>query len=81
MQVFSYHIVNHAYNFLNPNNRNAHTQSLESHWLKIRRDMRRQIGKLSTSKLVIYLIEYTWRNLYKSNEDFLLFFECGDKFL
>ena len=69
--------VNHSINFVSPNDPNVHTQTIESHWAKIKRDMRRRIGRMAVSTFETYLVEYVWRNTFPSDnelyEDFLLF--------
>lgn len=66
---FEHKTVNHSYNFVSPENRLIHTQSIESHWSKLKRDMRRRVGRMSTNNFEIYLVEYTWRSLHNTNEE------------
>lgn len=70
---FDHFSVNHSYNFVHPNDCNVHTQGIESNWARIKRDMRRQIGRMSSPNIETYLTEYTWRSLHKTNEE--LFFD------
>lgn len=66
---YLHHTVNHSQNFVCPNNVNVHTQNIESHWSKIKRDMRRRIGRMSVSSFETYLVEYVWRNLFTSEKE------------
>lgn len=66
---FFHETVNHSLNFVNPNNSNIHTQTIESHWAKIKRDMRRRIGRMTVSTFETYLVEYVWRNMHRNNQD------------
>lgn len=72
---FPHKTVNHSVNFVSPNDRNIHTQTIESHWAKIKRDMRRRIGRMTVSTFESYLVEYVWRSTHFNNkelfEDFL----------
>ena len=61
--------VNHSLNFVCPRNSAVHTQTIESHWSKIKRDMRRRVGRMSVSTFQTYLIEYVWRNMCFSAEE------------
>lgn len=61
--------VNHSINFVCPNDTSVHTQTIESHWAKIKRDMRRRIGRMSVSTFEAYLVEYVWRNTFSSNDE------------
>lgn len=45
---YEHHTINHSENFVNPNNLNTHTQNIESKWSKIKRDMRRRYGKITS---------------------------------
>lgn len=65
---FQHFTVNHSTNFVSPNNKDIHTQTIESQWSKIKRDMRRRIGRMSVSSFESYLVEYVWRSLHDSEE-------------
>lgn len=66
---YSHLCVNHSLNFVCPGNANIHTQNIESHWAKMKRDMRRRVGRMSVSSFESYLVEYTWRNIHTTNEE------------
>lgn len=66
--------VNHSYNFLNPDDITVNTQMIESHWSRIKRDMRRRIGRMAVNKFENYLVEYVWRSLHNSEEELFLDF-------
>lgn len=66
---FRHETVNHSINFVSPSDRNVHTQTIESHWAKIKRDMRRRIGRMAVSTFETYLVEYVWRNMFSSDNE------------
>ena len=58
----------------NPSDRNVHTQNIECHWSKIKRDMRRRIGKMCVSRMDDYLVEYVWRSTRSEDQELFLDF-------
>lgn len=66
---FLHKTVNHSLNFVCPGDRNVHTQTIESHWAKIKRDMRRRIGRMAVTTFETYLVEYVWRNAFLTKEE------------
>lgn len=66
---FRHRTVNHSLNFVDPINRTTHTQNIEAQWSKIKRDMRRRIGRMCATNFETYLIEYTWRSMHETNEE------------
>lgn len=64
--------VNHSRNFVNPNNRQSHTQNIESVWSKIKRDMRRRIGRMTNNRMETHLTEYMWRSRHNNSPQDLL---------
>lgn len=53
--------VNHSKNFVNPKDRNVHTQGIESQWSKAKRDLRRRIGRMDPQQLDDYVVEWMIR--------------------
>jgi hypothetical protein len=71
---FIHHAVNHSINFVDPNNREVHTQNIEAYWSKIKRDLRRRIGRMSVENTETYLIEYIWRSKFNDNQGLFIDF-------
>lgn len=71
---FIHKTVNHSLNFVSPHDRSVHTQSIESHWAKIKRDMRRRIGRMTVSTFESYLVEYIWRSTYPTENELFVDF-------
>ena len=59
--AYTHVVVNHRRNMVDPNDRTIHTQNIESHWSKVKRSLRRRIGKMSVQHFETYLVEYMWR--------------------
>ena len=58
--------VNHTEHFVNPENKDAHTQTIEGFWSHLKRKLR-QKGQFKRSRLVKYFAEHIYRK--KSPED------------
>ncbi|XMD99133.1 MAG: transposase [Candidatus Karelsulcia muelleri] len=54
---FNHFCVNHSYNVVDLQNAVVHTQTIESLWSKLKRDMQR-IQRNSTARFKTYLTEY-----------------------
>lgn len=71
---YTHSTVNHSKHFINPSDRNIHTQGIESQWAKLKRDMRRRIGRMAVSRTDDYLVEYIWRSMHGSVEELFVDF-------
>ena len=67
--LYRHHTVNHSRHMVNPRNRNVHTQRIESAWSRIKRDMRRRIGRMSVQHFETYMVEYMWRSCFGNEDD------------
>lgn len=66
---FLHKTVDHSLNFVSPGDRNVHTQTIGSHWAKIKRDMHGRIGRMAVTTFETYLIEYVWRNTFLTKKE------------
>ena len=79
--LYRHHTVNHSRHFVHPRNRDVHTQTIESAWSRIKRDMRRRIGKMSIQRFETYMVEYMWRTCKTSERElFRSFIEAMQHF-
>lgn len=66
---YIHNTVNHSQNFVAPNDPETHTQNVEALWSKIKRDMRRRIGRMCNNRMETHLVEFMWRNTHTSLEE------------
>lgn len=59
--VYAHDIIVHERHFVDPDNPNIHTQTIESTWMRAKRKLRRQHGT-SRELFPSYLCEFLWRN-------------------
>ncbi|XP_064476269.1 uncharacterized protein LOC135390503 [Ornithodoros turicata] len=65
---YVHHVVNHRHNFVTPNNRQVHTQTIESTWRGLKRAL--HTGGVRRDYLNGYLAEQLWRrDLRRSQRD------------
>jgi hypothetical protein len=57
---YTHHVVIHERNFLNPVDKNVHTQSIEGHWSVIKRKLRKK-----GTNLKAYLYEHLCEIIFK----------------
>ena len=58
---YLHRVVNHKKNFVNPEDKNVHTQSVERFWREFKTRKHRQCG-VARTKLSLYCYEQTWRH-------------------
>lgn len=64
--IFEHEVVIHERNFVNPHNRQIHTQNVENMWMRAKRKLRRQFGT-SEALFYYYLHEFLCRNSARGN--------------
>lgn len=70
---YQHQTVNHSVNFVDQHNPDTHTQNIEASWSKIKRDMRRRIGRMCVTDFQYHLMEYVWRSRYSQSTIRMLF--------
>jgi transposase-like protein len=63
---FVHYSVNHSENFVDPENRNTHTQNIESRWNIIKKHLKRK-GTNVSKYLDEYLLEYCFKRKFRDN--------------
>jgi transposase-like protein len=72
-QRYHHWTINHTYNFVDPNDRRKHTQTIESKWQKWRANVRRKYG-IHDKQYQEHLWEFNWRERFgKRTEVFFNF--------
>ena len=70
---FSHFTINHSCNFLDPNDPNIHTQSIEAFWSVLKRKLRKK-GTNKGKELDMYFGEFLYRRQLGENDDYI--FDC-----
>ncbi|GAB1604318.1 hypothetical protein Ahia01_000713200 [Argonauta hians] len=73
--VYKHDVIVHQSNFVDPNNTEIHTQSIENTWMRAKRKIRRQFGT-SQRLFPSYLNEFLWRNRFRDGNLFFHFLVC-----
>ena len=71
--IFQHDVVIHEANFVNPNDRDVHTNNVENMWMRGKRQLKRMFGT-SDTLFPTYLVEFMWRERFKEHQD--RYFEC-----
>jgi hypothetical protein len=64
--IYEHQVIVHQENFVDPDDRSAHTQNVENMWMRAKRKLRRQFGT-SEDLFPSYLHEFLWRNRFQNN--------------
>lgn len=64
-QQYKHDVVNHSVNFVNPNDKRIHTQSIESTWGALKSGLKSFHG-ISETKLTTYLFSYMFRRYHQT---------------
>ncbi|XP_072379845.1 uncharacterized protein [Diabrotica undecimpunctata] len=73
--VYEHRTVTHQTHFVNPDDNSAHTQTIESVWMRSKKKLRRQCGT-SRALFQSYLHEFMWREHMKNKDEFVEFLIC-----
>ena len=61
-------MIIHERHFVDPDDRNIHTQLIENTWMRAKKKLKRQHGtSVALFKFTSYIHEFIWRNHYKTN--------------
>jgi len=66
--IYTHAVVVHQHHFVDPNDAQVHTQTVENMWMRAKRKLRRQYGT-SRALFESYLHEFMFRNLLRDNKD------------
>jgi transposase-like protein len=70
--IYQHDVVVHEYNFVNPNDADVHTQSIESTWNRMKSTLKRMRGT-SADLFPSYLAEFLWRESVQDLDTFSCF--------
>jgi transposase-like protein len=73
--LYEHQVIIHDENFVDPNDRNVHTQNVENMWMRVKRKLRKQFGT-SAALFTSYLHEFIWRNRFRQSNIFGAFLRC-----
>lgn len=64
--IYEHQVIIHQENFVDPENEDVHTQTIESLWSRVKRKFKRQYGT-SQALFPSYVHEFMWRNSHKNH--------------
>ncbi|EGT47493.1 hypothetical protein CAEBREN_05240 [Caenorhabditis brenneri] len=64
---FGHGVVNHKYNFVDPNDRSIHTQSIEATWNALKSKLKARFGT-PEDRLGGHMFNYMWRRFYNKEK-------------
>ena len=67
--IYQHDVIIHEQNFVDPHNRNIHTQNVESMWSRAKRMFRKMYGT-SRALFESYLVEFMWRESFGRDNPF-----------
>lgn len=67
--IYEHSVVIHQQHFVNPNDANVHTQTIENTWMRAKRKLKRQFGT-SRALFPSYLHEFVYRNRFRGEDIF-----------
>jgi transposase-like protein len=73
--IYDHEVIIHEQNFVDPNDGNIHTQSIENVWMRAKRKLKRQFGT-SRDLFPSYIHEFIWRNKFARQNTFMSFLVC-----
>jgi transposase-like protein len=73
--IYEHQVIIHEANFVDPNDREVHTQKVENMWMRAKHKLRRQFGT-SRALFPSYLHEFVWRNQFREKNVFAEFLIC-----
>lgn len=65
--IYTHSVVNHRLNFVDPNDPETHTQSIENMWMRAKRKLRRQFGT-RRELFESYLYEFMYRGRFEKKK-------------
>lgn len=73
--IYTHDTVIHERNFVDPDDRDVHTQNIENLWMRAKRKLKRQFGT-SHALFTSYLHEFVFRNAFRGQDVFTNFLHC-----